>query len=258
MKTKWIQLIAGLAMFVLCISICTVTSDATVIWEDNFDGDVADDWQMNEKMNVTDGMLRYIGPSTYGHAYRNSSVNVGTWNFTLMEFDSETQYVNVMFIADIDKSTYALNDGYFVALTRYSGNIEYALYKAFDYPNVEVLANYTPEDPVTGPTIHHVTVSREPTHGQILVYINGTLRMLADGGLPSEDPFGPEPVFYFFASRDVALDNIVVDDEYHQWFNTTTNGGSLPPPIIPWEWIIIGGSVAVVVIVLVVLFVKRR
>ncbi|MFW9835487.1 MAG: hypothetical protein ACFFEK_15910, partial [Candidatus Thorarchaeota archaeon] len=194
MKTRRIQLIAGFAMIVLCVSVYTPTSDASVIWEDN---DFSDGWQMNEKMNVTDSMLRYIGPSLYGHAFHNSSVNVGTWEFDIIEFDSEREYVNVMFIADIDKVSYTLHDGYFVALTRLTDNIKYELYKAFDYPNLNVLADYTPNDPVADPTIHHFKVSREATHGRIDVYINGTLRMQVNGGLPSEDPFGSEPVFYF-------------------------------------------------------------
>ncbi|MFW9956304.1 MAG: hypothetical protein ACFFD3_17310, partial [Candidatus Thorarchaeota archaeon] len=46
MKTRWIQLIAGLAMMVLCISTCTTTTSAAVIWQDDFNDGVLDGWTL--------------------------------------------------------------------------------------------------------------------------------------------------------------------------------------------------------------------
>ena len=228
-----------IAVFIVTSSVQMVAAD--LVWEDN---DFATDWQMNDAIEVTDGMLRYNGASTYGHAFHNSSVNVGSWEFDIIEYDSEREYVNVMFIANVDRVTYALNDGYFVALTRYSNYIKYDLYKAFDYPNLEVLASYTPDGPVVDPTIHHIKVSRDAS-GQIDVYINNTLQMQADGGLPSEDPFGSEPVFYFFASRDVALDNVEVYDLTES-------------PPFPMELVVVAVAGAAIAVVVIVLIVKRK
>ena len=260
-RVRGFRLVAvALTLSVLIIASTVHMGTAVLVWEDD---DFVDGWQMNEKMHVTDGMLRYTGP-TYGRAIHNSSVNVGTWEFDLIEFDENREYVNVMFIANVDRDTIMMVDGddaYFVSLTRYSGSLKYELYKAFDYPNLEVLDDYTVLDnsnPAVDPVTHHIKVSREPTQGQIDVYVNDSLVMQADGGLPSDDPFGAESVLYYFVSRDVALDNIKVYDEPTPTPTTpTTPTTTPPPPSIPIELLVVGGG-AVVAIVVIVIILRRR
>jgi len=47
MKTRWMHVIVGFTMFALCISVCTITTNATLDWSDDFDDGNYDGWTIN-------------------------------------------------------------------------------------------------------------------------------------------------------------------------------------------------------------------
>ena len=60
MKTRWMHLIAGFTMFVLCISICTTTVNADLVWEDNFDDGNLDGWTIFGYENITSPVVVFL------------------------------------------------------------------------------------------------------------------------------------------------------------------------------------------------------
>ncbi|MFW9842215.1 MAG: hypothetical protein ACFFES_15060, partial [Candidatus Thorarchaeota archaeon] len=95
MKTRWIQLVAGLAMVVLCISTCATTTNAAEVWSEDFV--IIDEWTLYGYTNYTsptewdktegnfsvaDGTLKVLDGEV-NIARRESDVTVGTWSFDM-------------------------------------------------------------------------------------------------------------------------------------------------------------------------------
>ena len=110
MKTRWIQLIAGLAMFVLCISTCTTTTNAAVFWSEDFESGLGD-WtifayensstQVTKEGNFSDtGGVMTVLDDDINVARHDSTVNVGTWSFDIFVQDEGDGYFYVEFMSD--------------------------------------------------------------------------------------------------------------------------------------------------------------
>ncbi|MHA2407868.1 MAG: hypothetical protein ACXACA_05815, partial [Candidatus Ranarchaeia archaeon] len=93
MKTRWMHLIAGVMMFVLCISVCTTTTNAAEVWSDDFETGLdgwtifgLDDFDTPEKIegnfSAASGMLTVLDDDI-NFARHESTTNVGTWSFDM-------------------------------------------------------------------------------------------------------------------------------------------------------------------------------
>ncbi|MFW9839077.1 MAG: hypothetical protein ACFFE7_16295, partial [Candidatus Thorarchaeota archaeon] len=94
MKTRLIQLIAGITMVVLCISVCTTNANAAVIWQDNFDDGNLDGWTIfgypsmtdptktEGNFSASDFMLKVLDDDI-NCARNDSTVTEGTWSFDM-------------------------------------------------------------------------------------------------------------------------------------------------------------------------------
>ncbi|MFW9848362.1 MAG: hypothetical protein ACFFF4_04435 [Candidatus Thorarchaeota archaeon] len=246
MTTRSIQLIAGLAMFVLCISVCITTSNAAVVWSDDFETGL-DGWTLfayedpsstvTKEGNFSDtGGVMTVLDNDMNVARHDSIVNSGTWSFDMFVQDDGLGYFYLMFMSDGAIPMQA-GPSTFVAIGAWMTNDRFIVWQHVETGNTVRDINV---DTLQG--WHHIEVNRT-SGGRYLVSLNGTLK--AD-----------------FASNDVtsstylevwcgnatgcAIDNLVVDDE------------TLSPERLPWELIFIGGGVAVVVIVLAIVFLRRR
>ena len=185
MKTRWMHLIAGVTMFVLCISVCTTTANATVIWEDNFDDGTYepewtifgyDDWdspvEIGGNFSAASGMLTILDDD-FNVARHESTTNVGTWSFDMfvpddfpddgffyVDFMSNGSYYpefgNVSFLA-VGAAFGASYDKFYIIMGLES--------------SWHILRSYTP-DVLQG--WHHIDVSRS-SEGRFLVKFNETL-----------------------------------------------------------------------------------
>jgi hypothetical protein len=246
MKTRSIQLIAGLAMFVLCISVCTTTTNAAVVWSDDFETGL-DGWTIfgyesrtstvtiEGNFSDTGGVMTVLDDDI-NVARHDSTVNGGTWSFDMFVQDDGLGLFYLMFMSDgaiptsAGPSTFVcvgawITEGKFIVWQHVGSS------NAVRDINVDLLQGW-----------HHIEVNRT-SGGRYLVSFNGTLK--AD--FASNDVTTSTYLEVF--SRNAtgcAVDNLVVDDETQS------------PERLPWELIVIGGGVAVVAIVLAVVFLRRR
>jgi hypothetical protein len=268
MKTRKMHLITGFTMFVLCISICTTTANATVIWEDSFDD--LDDWTIfayespdsdiivEGNFSAASGILEVLDDDL-NFARHDSTVNEGTWSFDMfvpdVEDDRGAMYVYIMTNGSRPIPTYPSD---FIAVGAWRQNAQDSWHfivwtlKGFDF----IIHSRIYKDSMQG--WHHIDVSRT-SDGHFYVYFNGTF----------EDDFTYNDVtistyleFYCYSATGAAIDNLVVDDTpiiHDTTTTTTTTTPTTPPPTpLPIELIAIGGGAAVVVIVLAIVFLRRR
>jgi hypothetical protein len=250
MKTRLIQLIAGFTMSVLCISACTSTANATVMWEDDFsdpnlpgwtlygytDYINATDWVKTEgNFSNTDGTLKVLDDEV-NIARHNSDVTVGTWSFDMYipNDDLASFYVDVM-----SNGTY----GWFGARNTSLYSVGYWNNKfivwEWVYEHIEVFANIV-VDPLEG--WHHFDIIRE-SGGHFEVYHNGTLRANFTNNDVTSSTYLQ---VYCENCSGAAIDNLVVSDDI-------TDGG-----IVIDGPFLIGVVVAGVVIIVAVVFFRRR
>ncbi|MHA2356835.1 MAG: hypothetical protein ACXADC_16815 [Candidatus Thorarchaeota archaeon] len=246
MKTESIQLIAGLAMFVLCISVCTTTSNAAVVWSDDFETGL-DDWTLfgyesrtstvtiEGNFSDTGGVMTVLDDDI-NVARHDSTVNTGTWSFDIFVQDDGEGYLYLLFMsngaipASAGPSTFVcvgvwMTEGKFIVWQRVeSSNAVRNIY-------VDTLQGW-----------HHIEVGRT-SGGRFLVSFNGTLK---DDFVSNDVTTSTYLEVFCGNATGCAIDNLVVDDE----------PPDLPPP--SWELIAIGGGVAVVAIVSAVVFLRRR
>jgi hypothetical protein len=270
MKTRLIQLIAGLAMMVLCISTCTTITNAALIWEDDFSDPNLPGWTIygyiytgygddpdpiEGNISVVDGKLTSLDDDC-NIARHNSTTNVGTWSFDMFVPDDDVGNIYVEFLSNGSSFT-ELGNGSFIAIGAYLnwGQIVVWSIVGSGWTVVERID----VDPLQG--WHHIDVSRNST-GFFLVALNGVLKANFTSLLVTSSTYLQ---FLCNGATGAAIDNLVVDDDPDEFYNhltstttTTPTDGTTPPPDGTTILIIAGVGIAVVVIVLVVVFAKRR
>ncbi|MHA2210727.1 MAG: hypothetical protein ACXABV_16360 [Candidatus Thorarchaeota archaeon] len=269
MKTRWMHLIAGITMCILCISVCTTTVNADLVWEDNFDdGTYEPEWTTFGYANITspveiggnfsaaDYTLKVLDDD-FNVARHESTTNVGTWSFDM--FIPAEAYG--FFYVDFMSNGYNNQElGNLSVLTvgadwLHTGPYRFQLLEGLG-SSWHLLKDYTP-DVFHG--WHHIDVSRT-SDGHFYVYFNGTLTWdFVDMSVTSSTYLSVEG----YNMTGAAIDNLVVDDTIPTPSPTTTpttppTTTTPPPPPSPLDPIIIGGGVAVVVIVLVIVILRRR
>lgn len=258
MKRRWMHLIAGLTMCVLCISIYTTTVNADLVWEDNFDD--LDDWtifgyendtspvEIGGNFSAASGMLEVLDDD-FNVARHESTTNVGTWSFDMFVPDDvpDDGFFYVDFMSNGSYSTEFGNVSVLCVGAAFGASYDKFYFMEGLGSSWHVLRSYRP-DVLQG--WHHIDVSRNSTGG-FLVSFNGTLEWDFIFGIINSS------TYLSVVSQNIpgaAIDNLVVDDDPNKTITqTTTNGNGGPIPI--WVYLVVGG--AVVVLVLVVLF-KRR
>ncbi|MHA1937727.1 MAG: hypothetical protein ACXABV_09955 [Candidatus Thorarchaeota archaeon] len=265
MKTRKMHLIAGFAMFVLCISLCTATSNATMedAWSDDFDhGNITESgwsvqgfdtstWPWTPRPgNITaeDKTMR-VYSEWWSEAWRTSNVAYGSWAFDVHCVDTPNERSYIAFVSGSpvlvpeDINTMPFEYGIITVVGQYeSYDSAFVLYRRpSDSPQLVPLGDYDVEE-VSG--WYHINITRD-FDGNFKVYFNDTL-----GITVRDSEHTTSDLFTFTAEAGYALDNIVVVPYEPE---TTP-----PPTLIPWDPIVIGGGAAVVVIVLAIVFLRRR
>jgi len=247
MKTRWIQLIAGIAMFALCISVFTTTTDATVIWQDDFSDPNLPGWTFYGYENITSqvmiegdfsaasGRLEVLDDDV-NIARHDSTMDVGSWIFDMYVPDGYDGNFYVEFMSNGTVSWAGATNYSHISAGFYRDAFfvwrEKVVYGAYVISTVNM-------DSVQG--WHHIKVNRT-SDGHFEVCINGTLRASFDyTGITSTTYLQ----VYSNNATGAALDNLVVSDD-----KTETS--------LPWELIMIGSGVAIVVIVLAIFILRRR
>jgi len=272
MKTRWMHLIAGLTMFVLCMSVCTTTTSATVVWSDDFNDGNYDGWTICNNTELSDGEYgltnsNWSAANNYlqvdhedlGVITHPSDVAYGTWSFDFRANESqvnEGQTATIEFIANNEiLTTDDWNDtvAYYIRYLVFPGpeeNKNFTLQLRKGYYGVLTTIDSYMTPIVTG--WHHIDVTRNTT-GWFIVYLNGS------PVLEGEDTdIDTCELFYLWFEKGQMIDNIVVDDEVIPPPTTTpTPTPTTPPPIDP-VLIAVGGGVAVAVIVIAIVVLRRR
>jgi len=248
MKTRSIQLIAGLAMFVLCISVCTTTTNAAVVWSDDFETGL-DGWTIfgyesrtstvtiEGNFSDTGGVMTVLDEDI-NVARHDSTVNGGTWSFDMLVQDDGEGYIYLLFMSDgaipapAGPSTFvvvgaSINKGKFIVWQAVESS-----HSVRDI-NVDTLQGW-----------HHIEINRTST-GRLLVSLNGTLK--ADF-VSNEVTSSTYLEVWGGNATGCAVDNIVVDDAEPII--------TIPPPISPFAWLAVGGTA--IAIVVAVVFLRRR
>ena len=269
MKIRRMNLFKGFTVFVLCISICTSTTNATVIWEDDFDDGNYDEWTVcqNSIINppsnwsASDYYLQ-IEQEVSGTISHPSNVAYGKWSFDFKANETqitpgigESRYLVFSFVFisnDINNLTEVVDSedwscyGFKCRAYYTSEGNEFRLSLGKWHGGVQTTID-TYDDYMLTAGWHRFDVTRT-TDGLFSVYDNGSLVMQ---GVDTEIDTSELLVV---SLRDWhMIDNIVVDDEV---IPTPTPTSNPPPP--PWGLIAIGGGGAVAVIVLVIVILRRR
>ncbi len=247
MKTRWKYLIAGLAVIVLCMSVFTTTSDATVIWQDDFSDPNLPGWTLYGYENITSqvmiegdfsaasGMLEVLDDDV-NIARHDSTMAVGSWIFDMYVPDGYDGAFYVSFLSNGSVSWVSTTNHSHISAGFWRDAFivwrEKALYTGYIMATVNMTS-------IQG--WHHIKVNRT-SDGHFEVCINGTLRASFDyTGITSTAYLQ----VYSNNATGAALDNLVVSDD-----KTETT--------LTWELIMIGSGVAVAVIVLVIFILRRR
>lgn len=259
MKTRLIQLIAGITMFVLCMSVCTTTTDATEVWSDDFNDGNYDGWTVCDNSTLHEGDYGWSGSTwsaanyylqledDWGIISHPSNVAYGRWSFDFKT--NGTQMGNIAFISnniyELNNTLRLYEDGqyYFINIDvdAYEELFTITLNKRFD--DAKTILDYYFGVPVAG--WHHFDVYRNTTGCFTVFHNSSQIMQVVDTDINTSE------MFWLWWSKWQTLDNVVVDDDW----NITINGGG--DGNLTTVLIIAGVGIAVVVMVLVV-FVKRR
>jgi hypothetical protein len=278
MRRRWMHLIAGLAMVVLCISTCTTTTNAAVIWEDDFDdGTYAPEWTICDNLtsegfyngafgwngstwSATNNYLEKVGHDEWGVISQPSNKAYGRWSF-----DFKTNGSTIFFISnnyyDFDDFEADLNSYYITFdVDTYYDTFSITLAKGLNDTRTILGTHY--QVPVAD--WHHLDVTRNTT-GYFSVYLDRSQNPIIE---EEDTDIDTSEMFWLWYYQGEMIDNIVVDDDWNYTITTTTTTTTATstsptttpttPPPLPWDLIAIGGGVAVLVIVLVVVFSRRR
>ena len=255
MKTRWIQLIAGLAMVVLCISTCATTSNAALIWEDDFDDGNFDGWTIGEgNFTAASNSLECTEVSStrgWAYIYRETGVDTGTWSFDCYLTSGQTDddfCITVSPQADDELVGYS-----FIGIRPNLVNL-------WIRQGASVLKRGTWSSSSTfNDTWTHIDVTVD--ENMIFdVFVNDVHRLHYNASYLTGG-YG----YFAFNSRAAgnAIDNIVVNDTVDETldFNitptTTPTTPTTPPPIDPVVIAVVVG-VTVAVIVLAIVLLRRR
>ena len=258
MKTKWKYMISGIMMFVLCISVCTTTANATEVWSEDFEvppvswtifGYIYDGYPVPTEGNFSYASGRLVAlDDDVNIARHDSDTNVGTWIFDMFVPDDDDGHGNVYveFLSN-GSSFIEFGNASFVSVGAYFDENEFVLWSIVG-PSYSVYKHIT-NIPLQG--WHRIVVSRS-MEGRFLVAFNETIVANVTHTSVTSSMY-----LQFICSNatGAAIDNLVVDDDPEEFWNHVDlpTGGDIPTILI-----IVGVGVAVVVIVLVVVFARRR
>jgi len=269
MKTRWIQLIAGFTMVVLCISIYPASVNATVVWSDDFNDGDYNGWTICDNSTLLGGGWGFNGstwdatnyylevtdaPDTWGIISHPSDVANGTWSFDFKDDDFQSRAADTAMVVFMSGNFYDWDDFYEDANFYW---IDFDVYSSENYTVGLKKRSGSVITPIASADVpaagwHNFDVTRNTT-GEFKVYHNGAPIM---EGLDTE--FNTSDQFWLWFKTEIMIDNVLVDDElnprHFPTTTTTTPNGTEPP----WDLILIASGVAVVVIALVVVVVKRR
>lgn len=252
-------------MFVLCISLCPTTVNATVVWSDDFnDGTYAPEWTICDNLTFHDGGFGWNGSTwratnnylekvnetqpEWGVISHPSNIAYGTWSFDVKANGTIFFICNSFY--DMD-DLYENSSAYFMWFDANPYDETFAIYLAKRFDNARTILDSHYDVPLGG--WNHIDVTRNTT-GYFSVYLDRSPDPIME--VQDTDIDTSEMFWLWFHNGDM-IDNIVVDDDWHYTTTTTltdgTTDGGIPPIVI-----IAGVGIAVVAIVLVVVFTKRR
>lgn len=265
MKTRWIQLIAGLAMMVLCISTCATTSNAAVVWSEDFEEGPLDDWTLygytdyiNEtewvktegNFSVADGTLKVLDDEV-NIARHDSDVTVGTWSFDMYIPNDDYAAIYVEIMSNGTYEYFGATNESFVAVGYWNdpdpGNAKFIVWEWVG-DDWEIFSNII-LDPLEG--WHHIDVTRT-SGGYFEFHFDGVLptQAIPPANFTNNDVTSSTYLqFYCQNGSGAAIDNLVVRDDI---IPITPP----PPPIPPYVWLAVGGTAVVIVLAIVLL--RRR
>jgi hypothetical protein len=264
MKTRWIQLIAGLAMMVLCISTCITTTNAAVMWEDDFSDPNLPGWTLygydnsssqvmiDGDFSAISGVLEVLDDDV-NIARIDSTVNVGSWIFDMYVPDGYYGAFYVQFLSNGTVSWAGATNNSHVSAGFFQDR--FIVWREWGTSGSIIRDGIM--DTVLG--WHHIKVNRT-SEGHFEVCINGTLRASFDyTGITSSAYLQ----IYSNNATGCAIDNLIVSDDPGYTIptpTTTPTDGTTPPPdgVMTTMLIIAGIGIAVVVIVLAIVFSRRR
>jgi hypothetical protein len=267
MKARWIQLIAVLAMFVLCISVCTNNAHADEVWRDDFEGPL-EDWtifaypshtdvvKIEGNFSTADGTLKVLDDDI-NTARHNSTVNIGTWSFDMFVPDDDEGFLRVEFMSN-GASLDILGNMSWVAVSAWLDEAGRGFYVLYGFGSGRTVHQHITDIPLQG--WHHIDVSRNSS-GYFKVYFNETLKA------NFTNPSVTSSTYLQVVCDDVsggAIDNLVVDDEPIPDPEPTTpttptpTPSPTPTPIDPVVFVLIGGIGVGVVIILAIVLLRRR
>jgi hypothetical protein len=255
MRIRRMNLFAGFTVFVLCISVCTTTSDATVIWQDNFDD--LDDWtifgyentssqvRIEGNFSAADGTLKVLDDDV-NIARHESSVTVGTWSFDMYVPNDGDGEISVEIMSNGTQSwVETTTNNSLVVVGAYPEDDRFRVWWR-KLTSSGVLATIS-DIPLPG--WHHIEVSRTSDH-HFYVSFNGTLKAEFVSDSVTKSTYLQ---FFCYNAAGAAIDNLVVRDDV-----PTTTPTTPTSPTLPWELIAIVGGVAIGVIVLAIVVLRRR
>ncbi|MFW9810699.1 MAG: hypothetical protein ACFFE6_15090 [Candidatus Thorarchaeota archaeon] len=254
MKTRLIQLIAGLFVMVLCISTCTTTTNAAVIWEDDFSDPNLPGWTLygyenssspvmiDANFSATDGTLKVLDDKV-NIARHNSNISVGTWSFDMYVPDGYDGAFYVQFLSNGTVSWVGATNNSHVSTGFYRDR--FMVWREVGTSGSVIRDGIMD----TVPGWHHVDVSRNSS-SYFEVSINGTLRASFDyTGITSSTYLQ----IYSSIATGCAIDNLVVTIPDETPTPTTPPGG-----LGDITTLLIIAGVVVAAIVLIVVFARRR
>jgi len=260
MKTRLIQLIAGLTMIVLCISTCATTSNAAIIWEDDFSDPNLPGWTLygydnssssvmiDANFSATDDTLKVLDDDV-NIARTVSTVNVGSWIFDMYIAEDYYGAFYVQFLSNGTVSWAGATNNSHVSAGFFGDR--FIVWREVGTSG-SIIRDWIMD---TVPGWHHIKVNRT-SDSHFDVCINGTLRAsFAYTGVTSSAYLQ----IYSNNATGCAIDNLIVSDDpgYPIPTTTTTPDGTTYGDMTTLL-IIAGGGIAVVAIVLVVVFARRR
>jgi hypothetical protein len=260
MGKRWMQLSAGLAMVVLCISTCAITSNAAGNWSEDFEEGPLDDWTLfgwesmdspvtiEGNFSAVSHMLEVLDDDL-NVARHSSNVTVGTWSFDMFVPEDDYGFIRVEFMSN-GASLEAHGNMSWVAFSAWFYGTEPLFYFLYGTESSKHLLK-TIDKPLAG--WHHIEVSRN-SDNRFLLTLNGTLEANVTSTLVTSSTY-----FQVLCNNvtGAAIDNIVVEEPIPT--TTPTPTPTTPPPDSPlWILITVGGGVVVAVIVLAIIFLRRR
>jgi hypothetical protein len=265
MKTRWMHLTAGLTMFVLCISVCTTTANATLFLEEHFDNEDPPGWTMFGYENMTslvttegsfsvvDGRLTALGDDI-NIARHDSDMTVGSWCWDMFVPDEDDGWFYVYLMSNGTRPFPAFAST-FVCVGAWILENDFLAWQGTG-TDADLLSNIY-MDSIQG--LHRIKVNRT-SDGYYEVYINRTLR----GFFERNEVVSS--TYFEVGCRNATgawVDNIYVSDDLNfepppPTTTPTTTPTTPPPGDFPWILVAVVGGVAAGVIVLAIVCLRRR